>query len=189
MSLVRSLRLASLLPLVPLVLLVTPLTAAAQFSSALQGTISDTQQAFVPDAIVRVTNTTTGVTREVATSADGVYRVPSLGAGVYTVEIEKTGFLKARRENLRLGISETLRLDFTLEVSGVAESVTVESKAPLVETEQGRVSGRVDRTLLQEMPLSGRNLYNLLALQPGVTGRGLLRVDQRRRRSRRFVCR
>ena len=169
MSLARSLRLASLLPLV---LLVTPLTAAAQFSSALQGTISDTQQAFVPDAIVRVTNTTTGVTREVATSEDGVYRVPSLGAGVYTVEIEKTGFLKARRENLRLGISETLRLDFTLEVSGVAESVTVESKAPLVETEQGRVSGRVDRTLLQEMPLSGRNLYNLLALQPGVTGRG-----------------
>ena len=169
MSLARSLRLASLLPLV---LLVTPLPAAAQFSSALQGTISDTQQAFVPDATVRVTNTTTGVTREVATSADGVYRVPSLGAGVYTVEIEKTGFLKARRENLRLGISETLRLDFTLEVSGVAESVTVESKAPLVETEQGRVSGRVDRTLLQEMPLSGRNLYNLLALQPGVTGRG-----------------
>jgi hypothetical protein len=64
--LARSLRLASLLPLV---LLVTPLPAAAQFSSALQGTISDTQQAFVPDAIVRVTNTTTGVTREVATSA------------------------------------------------------------------------------------------------------------------------
>ncbi len=169
MFLARTVRLASLLPLV---LLVTPLTAAAQFSSALQGTISDTQQAFVPEAIVRVTNTTTGVTREVTTSADGVYRVPSLGAGEYTVEIEKTGFLKARRENLRLGISETLRLDFTLEVSGVAESVTVESKAPLVETEQGRVSGRVDRLLLQEMPLSGRNLYNLLALQPGVTGRG-----------------
>ncbi|HEU4891043.1 MAG TPA: carboxypeptidase-like regulatory domain-containing protein [Vicinamibacterales bacterium] len=147
MSIARSLWAASLLPLV---LLVTPLPAAAQFSSALQGTITDTQQAFVPDAIVRVTNTTTGVTREATTSSEGVYRVPSLGAGVYTVEIEKAGFLKARRENLRLGISETLRLDFTLEVSGVAESVTVESNAPLVETEQGRVSGRVDRTLLQD---------------------------------------
>ena len=150
----------------------TPLPAAAQFSSALQGTITDTQQAFVPNATVRVINTTTGVTREAETSADGVYRVPSLGAGVYTVEVEKSGFLKAQRQSLRLGISETLRLDFTLEVSGVAETVTVESRAPLVETEQGRVSGRVDRTLLQEMPLSGRNLYNLLALQPGVTGRG-----------------
>jgi hypothetical protein len=163
----RALRLGPLF-----LVLLMPRPAAAQFSSALQGTITDTQQAFVPNATVRITNTTTGVTREVVTSADGVYRVPSLGAGLYTVEIEKAGFLKARRESLRLGISETLRLDFTLEVSGVAESVTVESKAPLVETEQGRVSGRVDRMLLQEMPLSGRNLYNLLALQPGVTGRG-----------------
>jgi hypothetical protein len=168
MTTATSLRLASLIS----VLLLTPLPAAAQFSSALQGTITDTQQAFVPNAAVRVTNVTTGVTREATTSADGVYRVPSLGAGVYTVEVEKAGFLKAQREQLKIGISETLRLDFTLEVSGVAETVTVESRAPLVETEQGRVSGRVDRTLLQEMPLSGRNLYNLLALQPGVTGRG-----------------
>ena len=170
MSIARSLRLASLLPLV---LLVTPLPAAAQFSSALQGTITDTQQAFVPNATVRVINTTTGVTREAETSADGVYRVPSLGAGVYTRRGRKVRV--SSRHSVRAsgsGISETLRLDFTLEVSGVAETVTVESRAPLVETEQGRVSGRVDRTLLQEMPLSGRNLYNLLALQPGVTGRG-----------------
>ena len=74
MSIARSLGLASLLPLI---LLVTPLPAAAQFSSALQGTITDTQQAFVPDAMVRVTNTTTGVSREVTTSSDGVYRVPA----------------------------------------------------------------------------------------------------------------
>ena len=95
MTTARSLRLASLLPLV---LLLTPLPAAAQFSSAIQGTVTDSQQAFVPEATVRVTNTTTGVTREAMTSADGVYRVPSLGAGVYSVEVEKAGFLKAQRE-------------------------------------------------------------------------------------------
>ena len=96
----------------------------------------------MPNATVRVTNVTTGVTRAATTSADGVYRVPSLGAGVYTVEVEKAGFLKAQRQNLKVGISETVRLDFTLEVSGVAETVTVESRAPLVETQQGRGSGR-----------------------------------------------
>jgi hypothetical protein len=79
MTTARSLRLVSFLS----VLLLTPRPAAAQFSSALQGTITDTQQAFVPNATVRVTNATTGVTREAVTSADGVYRVPSLGAGVY----------------------------------------------------------------------------------------------------------
>jgi Carboxypeptidase regulatory-like domain len=155
-----------------LLLLLLPDTARAQFGSAIQGTVTDSQQALVPEATVRVTNTTTGVTREAVTAADGVYRVTSLGPGAYRVEVDKSGFVKAQRDAVTLGISETIRLDFALELSGVAETVTVASKAPLVETEQGRVSGRVDRLQLQEMPLSGRNLYNLLALQPGVTGRG-----------------
>ncbi|MGH9370372.1 MAG: TonB-dependent receptor domain-containing protein [Vicinamibacterales bacterium] len=160
--------------LLPLVLvLLAPLPAHAQFSSAIQGTVTDSQQAVVPDATVRVTHTTTGVTRDATTSSDGVYRVLSLGPGAYRVEVEKAGFLKAQRDTVTVGISETRRLDFALELSGVSESVTVATQAPLVETEQGRVSGRVDRLQLQEMPLSGRNLYNLIALQPGVTGKGI----------------
>ena len=96
------------------------------------------------------------------------------GAGVYTVEIEKTGFLKARRENLRLGISETVRLDFTLEVSGVQESVTVDDQGAARRDRAGpRVRAASIALQLQEMPLSGRNLYNLIALQPGVTGKGV----------------
>ncbi|MGH9311275.1 MAG: TonB-dependent receptor domain-containing protein [Vicinamibacterales bacterium] len=164
-------RFFSLLLLVSLLL--APREAHAQFGSAIQGTITDSQDAVVPGATVRVTNTTTGVVRDATTTADGVYRVLSLGPGAYRVEVEKAGFIKAQRESVNLGISETLRLDFALELSGVSESVTVATTAPLVETEQGRVSGRVDRIQLQEMPLSGRNLYNLIALQPGVTGRGV----------------
>ena len=157
----------------PVLLLLFPLMASAQFGSAIQGTVTDSQQALVPEATVRVTNTTTGVTREAVTSADGVFRVTSLGPGTYRIEVEKTGFGKAQRDTVTLGISETIRVDFALEPSGVSETVTVATRAPLVETEQGRVSGRVDRLQLQEMPLSGRNLYNLIALQPGVTGRGI----------------
>ena len=156
-----------------LALLFIPVWAYAQFSSAIQGTVTDSQQGLVAGATVRVTNTTTGVTREATTSSDGVYRVLSLGPGGYRLEVEKTGFVKGTRDAVTLGISETIRVDFTLEVSGVAETVTVATQAPLVETEQGRVSGRVDRMQLQELPLNGRNLYNLIALQPGVTGRGI----------------
>jgi hypothetical protein len=166
----RPLGLSFLLLLLPL-LATAPVSA--QFSSAIQGTVTDSQQAVVAQATVRVTNTTTNVTREATTSADGVYRVLSLGPGAYRVSVEKPGFLKAQRDAVTIGISETARLDFALEISGVQESVTVATAAPLVETEQGRVSGRVDRLQLQEMPLSGRNLYNLIALQPGVTGKGI----------------
>jgi uncharacterized membrane protein len=150
-----------LLVLLPL-LATVPLSA--QFSSAIQGTVTDSQQGVVAQATVRVTHTTTNVTREATTSADGVYRVLSLGPGSYRIEVEKAGFLKAQRDGVTVGISETARMDFALEVSGVQENVTVATAAPLVETEQGRVSGRVDRMQLQEMPLNGRNLYNLIAL-------------------------
>jgi Carboxypeptidase regulatory-like domain/TonB dependent receptor len=154
-------------------LLLAPSPASAQFSAAIQGTIVDNQGLVLPGATVRITNITTGVQREVVTTPDGVYRAPSLAAGTYRIEVQLQGFNDSVRESINVGISETARVDFTLVVSGVAESVTVAGASPLVETEQGRVSGRVDRIQLQEMPLSGRNLYNLIALQPGVTGRGL----------------
>ena len=160
-----------LLPL--LALLAWPAPALAQFSGAIQGTITDSQKALVADAIVTVTHTESGVTRESITSSDGVFRVLSLGPGTYRVQVVKPGFLTAQRDTVTVGISETARVDFTLDVSGVAESVTVTTNDAVVETEQGRVSGRVDRLQLQEMPLSGRNLYNLIALQPGVTGKGV----------------
>jgi hypothetical protein len=159
-----------LLPL--LLLLLAPRPASAQFNAAIQGTVVDAQRGVLPGVTVRATNTTTGVVREVVTGDDGVYRLVSLGVGTYRVEVALQGFRTGVRD-ATVGISETARVDFTLEVSGVAESVTVAADAALVETNQGRVSGRVDRMQMQEMPLSGRNLYNLIALQPGVTGRGL----------------
>ncbi len=155
------------------VTLFAPAVARAQFSASIQGTVTDAQKAVVADAVVMVTHTASGVTREATTTPDGVYRVPSLGPGTYRVQVVKPGFITAQRDAVTVGISEVVRLDVTLEVSGVQESVTVTTSAPVVETEQGRVSGRVDRLQLQEMPLSGRNLYNLIALQPGVTGKGV----------------
>src|SRR5262245_31001916 len=161
------------LPSLLLAILIVPALASAQFSAAIQGTVTDAQKAVVAEAIVMVTHTASGVTREATTSPEGVFRVPSLAPGTYQLQVVKPGFLTAQREAVNVGVSETVRVDVTLEVSGVKESVTVTTQAPVVETEQGRVSGRVDRLQLQEMPLSGRNLYNLIALQPGVTGKGV----------------
>jgi hypothetical protein len=166
-----SLRRIFLLPLLLLVFVSRP--ASAQFSGAIQGTITDSQKAVVAGATVIVTHTASGVTREVTTSSEGVFRVVSLGPGIYRVQVIKPGFVDAERDAISVGISETVRVDVTLDVSGVQENLTVTARTPLVETEQGRVSGRVDRLQLQEMPLSGRNLYNLIALQPGVTGKGV----------------
>ncbi|MPY88942.1 MAG: hypothetical protein GEU99_13565 [Luteitalea sp.] len=155
----------------PLLLVATG--AWAQFSGAIQGIVTDTSAAVVPTALVRVTNVSTGVTRHVTGSEEGLFRVLNLAPGLYRVEVEKEGFRSAIRDNVQVAVSETVRVDLALEVGAVADSVTVTEQVPTVETEQGRVSGRIDTVQLKEMPLNGRNLYNLIALQPGVVGRGL----------------
>ena len=147
--------------------------AAAQFSSAIQGTVTDASNAAIPEATVSLKNTATGITRETTTSAEGFFRFSSLGAGLYTVSVQKTGFSPSTRENIQVAITEISRVDFALSVGQLTEQVQVTGQVALVETEQGRVSGRIDQIQLKELPINGRNVYNLIALQPGMTGRGL----------------
>src|SRR5262245_43487212 len=100
---------------------------AAQFSSAIQGTVTDASQAAVPDAVVTVTNSATGVVRTANTSAEGFYRISNLGPGTYTLKVDKTGFASAQRENVVLAITDISRVDFALAIGAVAEQVQVEA--------------------------------------------------------------
>lgn len=154
------------------VALVVP-AAFGQFNSAIQGIVTDQSSALVPGVTVRVTNVATGVWRESVTNEDGFYRVLSLGPGVYRAEAAKGGFRPLQRERIEVGISETSRVDFALALSSVSEQITIAEQVVAVETEQGRISGRIDRTQLNDIPLNGRNLYNLVALQPGIVGKGI----------------
>ena len=121
----QSLRRIFLFPLILLVLVARPVSA--QFSGAIQGTITDGQKAVVADAIVMVTNVASGVTREATTTSEGVYRVPSLGQAPIASRSSSLAS-NALREAVTVGVSETVRLDFALEVSGVTESVTVTTR-------------------------------------------------------------
>jgi hypothetical protein len=147
--------------------------ASAQFNSSIQGVVTDASSAIVPGATVTVTNTATGVARQATTSDDGLYRVTNLGSGSYRVSVEFEGFRTAERPSVVLGITETVRADFALEVGSLVDQVTVNESIAQVETESGRISGRIESIKLTELPMNGKNLFSLLAFQPGVTGRGL----------------
>lgn len=155
-----------------LVLSLATATAWAQFTSSIQGTVTDSSGAAVPEATVTATNVSTGISRTVTSSSEGLYRILSLGPGLYRLEVRKQGFALAARESVSLPHNQVLRLDFVLAPEGVTEKVTVSGAMSLVETEQARLSGSIDRTQLKEIPLNGRNLFNLIALQAGVVGRG-----------------
>ena len=150
---------------------VTPVIA--QYDSAIQGTITDRSNAAVPDAIVRVRELATGITRETTTSAEGAYRILSLASGSYEITVEKSGFQTAKRGSLPIGYGDTVKADFVLQLQAVAQQLQVTEQIAAVETEKGDVSSRLDGNLVRELPLNGRNIFNLLALQPGVIGRGI----------------
>jgi hypothetical protein len=146
--------------------------ASAQFSGAIQGTVVDPTQATVPDAVVTARNVETGITRVAKTSSEGFYRISNLGPGTYNLKVEKPGFSVSALDGLVVDITKTVKADFNMAMGAVVDEVQVKAAAPLIETEQGRVSGQVDRVQLSELPLNGRNAFNLIALQPGMMGRG-----------------
>src|ERR1035438_7848159 len=104
--------------LLPLLLACIP--ALAQFSSAIQGTITDASVAAVPGAVVTVTNLATGISRQATTSAEGFYRVSSLGPGTYAVSVEKSGFAKVEQTSVDLANTAVVRVDMTLAVGALS---------------------------------------------------------------------
>jgi hypothetical protein len=143
----------------------------AQFASAIEGTVSDSSGALVPGATVTLTNVETGVVQNAQSSDRGYYRFPSLGNGLYALRVSLQGFKTVIQEQVRLQVAETRTINLVMEVGAAAEEVTVLASAPLVETAQGRISGLIEETQLKDLPLSGRNFFNLVVLTPGVLGR------------------
>jgi Carboxypeptidase regulatory-like domain/TonB dependent receptor-like, beta-barrel len=145
--------------------------AWAQFTSAIEGTVFDPTGLVTPGATVTLANQDTGVSQTATTSGAGYYRFPALPTGRYTVKVELQGFRTSTQENIRLATAETATINVKLEVGNTAENVTVSGSAPLVETAEGRVSGLITENQVKDLPLVGRNFFNLVVLTPGVSGR------------------
>jgi hypothetical protein len=153
-------------------LLLAP-AAWAQFGSGFQGTVLDRSAGVIPGVAIRVTNIDTGVTREVLSSANGVFIVPSLSPGNYKIQAAKEGFLSATQDSLVLPPDQVRKVDFTLEVGNVRESVNVTGQATVLETEVGHVTSQLNQASLAQLPIPNNNVFNLMVLQPGVTGRSM----------------
>src|SRR5260370_38738753 len=132
-------------------MLLTSALVWAQFGSGIQGTVVDRTSAVVPGVLIRVTNLDTGVSREVVSSEEGVYRVTSLSTGTYKMRAMKEGFISAEQDSLVLQVAEIRKVDFTLEVGNVLENVTVTGRPTILETEEGRISGTLSSADLRDM--------------------------------------
>src|ERR1022692_921620 len=135
------------------------------------GNVSDASGAAIVGAKVAATNTGTGAQSTAKTNETGSYRFVDVPTGMYTITIEANGFRKTTLTAQRLVVATTLRMDASLEVGEVTTSVTVESIAAPVNTEDAQLGQTM--TQIDDLPLlsgnGGRNALNLLGLQPGVS--------------------
>jgi len=154
-------------------------------SGTISGTTMDPQGNVVPGVKVTIKNLGTGSAREVASNASGYYRVAGLPPGRYEVRVEAQGFSPETRSDLALTVAEEIVVNFNLKLGVTQESLTVKVATASVETTGSTLSGIVDERKVRDLPLDGRDITQLIFLQPGVVeSRGSAQTSNTGRGSR-----
>jgi hypothetical protein len=144
----------------------------AQATSQIQGTVQDASGAAVPGATVKATQTDTGFTRTVTSSAEGLYILSNLPIGPYTLEVTKDGFSRYVQTGIVLQVNVSPTIDIPLRVGAVTEQVNVEANATLVETQATGVGSVIENQRILELPLNGRNATDLIQIAGGAVPQG-----------------
>ena len=147
-------------------LLLTTLPVAAQTFGEITGRVSDSSGAGVPASVLTLTNVNTNAVRSTASTESGVYTFPSVPPGTYNVKAEHPGFKTASSNKVEVQVQQTVRLDFSLQLGQVTESIEVSAAADLLQAENGTVGTVVENKGIKELPLNGRQYLNLVALSP-----------------------
>jgi len=150
--------------------LVLSSTAVGQVTTGtILGTVRDTTGATVNGATVTVTDSAKGTVTTYRTDEAGNYNAPFLIPGTYNIEVQKQGFKRGVSNNVVLDVDQKARVDFSLEVGQVNESVEVTAAALLIRMDSAELGEVVGKTQVQALPLNGRNFAQLVYLVPGVT--------------------
>ncbi len=150
-------------------LITTPASWAQVDRATLTGVVRDPQHAVVPGATVKVTNVATGVEATTQSSAEGTYLIVNLAPGEYVVEVTAEG-MQSSAQTIRLETGQRARLDLSLALGTVGETVRVEGVTPLLDTQSAVVGSVVSRDEVTNLPLAVRNWDDLLFTLPGVQG-------------------
>ena len=148
-----------------------PLYGQSTYGS-ISGSVFDPSGAAIASAQVTLTNLSTGEKRVQPTNGDGLYTFPNLFAGKYKLDVEKAGFKKTTRPEVVVDVQQAARIDFTLAVGQVSESIEVTTETPLLQPESSSLGQVIEERKADELPLNGRNIYNLITLSPAAVAQG-----------------
>jgi hypothetical protein len=147
-----------------LILILTNGVAHAQATAQLSGRVTDESGGVLPGVTVTVTQTNTGLTRTTVTDDSGGYVLPNLPIGPYRLEVMLAGFRPYAQTGIVLQVGGTPAINVALALGELAETVTVEAAAPLVDTQSAGISEVVEQERIVELPLQGRQVTDLIVL-------------------------
>src|SRR4051812_46376061 len=151
------------------ILFVSSLNVFAQGGrSEVSGLITDAGGAVLPGVTITATNEGTGLERTTVTGGEGRYIIPSLLPGIYTIKAELSGFQTTRRTSVTLNVGQEATLNLTMEIAGVAETLTVTAQAPLVESTSSRIGTNVTSSEIDSLPSANRSQFGLMQTIPGL---------------------
>jgi hypothetical protein len=145
---------------------------AAQQRGSISGIITDPSGGVLPGVTVTVTNEGTGSAYKAVSLEHGTYLVPQLLPGFYSVVAEVPGFKQLRVEHVQVNVDQSVAQNLQLEVGEISETVNVEGETALINTESSAVGHVVQNRQIVELPLNGRNVFDLVNLTPASFRRG-----------------
>ena len=154
------------------------LSVVLSFGSALafgqqaqiSGQVTDATGAVVPNTVITVISDAIGVSRAVTSNEQGLYVIPVLQPGVYTLNTQKDGFRPLLQKNIQLRVDDRIRINLSLEVGAQAQTVTVNSETPLLRVDDAQTGLVIDNRRIQELPQYNRNPLAFTQLAPNVNG-------------------
>jgi hypothetical protein len=138
-------------------------------TASLEGRITDAQGGVLPGASVTLSSSETATTRSAVTDETGGFAFIAVPPGVYQVKVELQGFRTGVLERVALRVDTASKVDLSLEVGSLAETVEVQAEVPVINRSDASLGNVIDGTQIRELPLEARNVAGLLSLQPGVT--------------------
>jgi hypothetical protein len=176
-----------------LALSLTSLTSAQSFSGKIVGLVTDSTAAAISNVAVTVENEGTGAQRHLLTDTAGIYVAAELPIGYYTVRFDSPGLAKSERQRVKVDVAGETRVDATLYVEALKQSVDVTDEVPVLQRDSSALSEVVDTRQVEELPLNGRDFRKLAFLVPGTAPRsprgslGSFTVDGQREKSNIFL--
>ncbi len=137
-------------------------------TGSIYGTVTDATGAVVPEATITATNVATNISRTAKSEQSGAYSLTFLPVGTYRLEVNANGFKKFEQSGIVLEINRSARVDPSLQVGSLTETVAVNADAPLVNTSDASIGRMVNNAEIINLPLVNRNVYSLLNLTAGV---------------------